>query len=158
MTTTANEAKVFIGTLKDLGAITVEPVEPGSEEELEAREEKENPGKEIEGKKQISFSDPEARVFTKKSEGTEYVYNAQVAVNMESQIIVGTTLVKTVSDSRAAGEMLEKIEETTGERPGKLVADAGYGNVQTLETCEKAGVIPVVATARDGRNIVDGKI
>ena len=119
--------------------------------ELEAREENENPGKEIEDTKQISFSDPEARVFTKKSEGTEYVYNAQAAVDMESQIIVGTTLVKTVSDSRAAGEILEKIEETTGDRPGKLVADAGYGNVHTLEACEKAGVLPVVATAREGK-------
>ena len=58
---------------------------------------------------------------------------------------------KTVSDSREAGKILEKIKETTGERPGKLVADAGYGNMHTLETCEKAGVIPVVATARDGK-------
>lgn len=79
------------------------------------------------------------------------MYNAQVAVDMESQVIVGTTLVETVSDSRAAGEILEKIEETTGNRPDKLVADAGYGNVHTLEACEKADVIPVVATAREGK-------
>ena len=70
---------------------------------------------------------------------------------MESQVIVGTTLVETVSDSRAAGEILEKIEETTGNRPDKLVADAGYGNVHTLKACEKADVIPVVATAREGK-------
>ena len=60
--------------------------------EIESREEKENPGKEIEDKKQISFSDPEARVFTKKSEGTEYVYNAQVAVDMESRSLWGRPL------------------------------------------------------------------
>ncbi len=117
--------------------------------ELEKREAQENPGKEIEKTKQISFADPEARVFSKKSEGTEYVYNAQVAVDMESQIIVGTDLTQTVSDSRAIGGMLEKILETTGELPEMLVADAGYGNVHTLESCEEAGVIPVVATARE---------
>jgi transposase len=117
--------------------------------ELEKREAEENPGKAIENTKQISFADPEARVFSKKSEGTEYVYNAQVAVDMGSQIILGTTLINTVSDSRAVEGMLEKIKETAGERPEMLVADAGYGNVHTLEACEKAGVIPVVATARE---------
>ena len=30
----ADEVRIFIGTLKDLGAVTVEPVEPGSEEEI----------------------------------------------------------------------------------------------------------------------------
>ncbi|EQD74422.1 transposase IS4 family protein [mine drainage metagenome] len=105
--------------------------------ELEEREAEENPEKAIENTKQISFADPEARVFSKKSEGTEYVYNAQVAVDMESQIILGTTLINTVSDSRAVEEMIEKIRETAGERPEMLVADAGYGNVHTWKPARR---------------------
>lgn len=49
--------------------------------------------------------------------------------------------------------MIKKIRETAGERPEMLVADAGYGNVHTLEACEKAGVIPVVATARERKKV-----
>jgi len=73
-------------------------------------------------------------VFSKKSEGKEYVYNGQVAVAMESQIIVGTNLTQTLSDSRAIGGMVKKLLETTGELPEMLVSDAGYGNVHTLES------------------------
>jgi transposase len=118
---------------------------------LEARERKDHPGEEIDSKKQISFADTEARCFHKNGSGTQYVYNGQVAVEMESQVIVGNHIEDSVSDAKAVETALEKMEEGLGEEPEKLVMDAGYGNQETLATCEEHEVTPVCATRREGR-------
>ena len=56
--------------------------------ELQEREEKENPGKEIDGKKQISYADTDAKIM-KKGKDFAYCYNGQVSVDSKNQIIVG---------------------------------------------------------------------
>jgi len=66
---------------------------------LEAREAKDHPGEPIDPKKQISFADKDARCFAKKGEGARYVYNPQVAVDMDSQIIVENHIEDSVSDA-----------------------------------------------------------
>jgi transposase len=58
---------------------------------LEEREQREHHGEPISPKKQVSFADHDARCFAKSGDGTRYVYNAQAAVDMDSQIIVATT-------------------------------------------------------------------
>ena len=116
---------------------------------LEQRENKEHPGKPIDSKKQISFADPEARCFSKKGNGTEYVYNGQVAVDMESQIIVENHIEDSVSDAQAVSPALKNMEEGLGEKPEKLVMDGGYGNKDTLEVCQEHQVTPVCATSRE---------
>ena len=118
---------------------------------LEEREQQEHPGKPIDPKKQVSFADHDARCFTKQGEGTRYVYNAQVAVDMDSQIIVANHIEDSVSDAQAAGPALESMEQDLGKLPGKLVADAGYGNKDTLDSCQERRVTPVCATTREGK-------
>ncbi len=66
---------------------------------LEEREQREHAGEPIDPKKQISFADHDARCFAKQGEGTRYVYNAQAAVDMDSQIIVANHIKDTVSDA-----------------------------------------------------------
>ena len=118
---------------------------------LEEREQRDNPGKPIDPKKQISFADHDARCHSKKSDGTEYVYNAQAAVDMDSQIIVENHIEDSVTDARAAKPMLENMKQDLGAVPEKLVADAGYGNKNTLEACKDHKVLPVCATTREGK-------
>ncbi len=60
-------------------------------EALEKRENKLEPGKKIDGKKQISFADKEARIMGKKGH-YEYAYNGQISVDEKAQIIVGQHL------------------------------------------------------------------
>ena len=90
---------------------------------LEEREKGEHPEEPIDDKKQISFADKDARCFTKKGEGTHYVYNGQAAVDMESQIIVENHMENTVSDAGAVGPMLENMKKEIGEKPKKLVME-----------------------------------
>jgi hypothetical protein len=42
------------------------------------------------------------------------------------------------------------MEQELGQAPDKLVIDAGYGNQDTLRSCQQRGVTPVCATAREG--------
>lgn len=115
---------------------------------LEAREAKDHPGEPIDPKKQISFADHDARCFAKGGEGTRYIYNAQIAVDMDSQIIVENHIEDSVSDAEAAEPALQNMEAGVGV-PEKLVGDGGYGNLQTIESCESRGVEPVCATRRE---------
>jgi transposase len=117
---------------------------------LEERENKEHPEARMDNKK-ISFADKDARCFSRKLEGTEYVYNSQAAVDMESQVIVGNHIEESVTDFKAAEPALKAMEENLGRCPEKLVTDAGYGNQHTLESCEKREVVPVCAISREGK-------
>ena len=119
-----------------------------------ALEEREQAREPIDPKKQISFADHDARCFTKQGEGTRYVYNAQVAVDMDSQVIVANHIEDSVSDSHAAEPVLEHMEQNLG-LPSKLVVDAGYGNKDTLDSCQERGVTPVCATRREGKEDKD---
>jgi transposase len=119
---------------------------------LEAREQREHPGEPIDPKKQVSFADHDARCFTKPGDGTRYVYNAQAAVDMDSQIIVANHIEDSVSDAHAADPVLESMEQELNQVPWALVTDAGYGNKDTLDSCRKRGVTPVCATTREGKN------
>jgi hypothetical protein len=118
---------------------------------LEARERREHPGEPMDPKKQVSFADHDARCFAKKGDGTRYVYNAQIAVDMDSQIIVANHIEDSVTDARAAELALASMEEDLGQVPEELVTDAGYGNQATLRSCRQRGVTPVSATAREGK-------
>lgn len=119
---------------------------------LEAREKREHPGEPIDPKKQVSFADHDARCFAKSGDGTRYVYNAQIAVDMDSQIIVANHIEDSVSDAHAAEPVLEKMEQELDQVPGALVTDAGYGNQNTLDSCLRRGVTPVSATTREGKD------
>ncbi len=121
---------------------------------LEEREQREHPGEPIGPKKQVSFADHDARCFAKPGEGTRYVHNVQAAVDMDSQIIVANNIEDSVSDAHAAEPVLERMERDLG-LPRKLVADAGYGNKDTLESCRERGVTPVCATRREGKKSKD---
>lgn len=126
---------------------------------LEARESKDHPGEEIDPKKQISFADSDARCHNKKGDGARYVYNAQAAVDMESQIIVENHIEDSVQDANAAGPALENMSVDLGVLPEKLVADAGYGYSGTLESCREHEVVPVCSTGREGEDEkVSGKL
>ena len=115
-------------------------------------------GKPIDPKKQISFADHDARCQAKPGEGTRYVYNAQAAVDMDSQIIVESHIEDSVQDANAVKPTLEDMKRELGEVPKKLVADAGYANKATVDSCKDQKVLPVCATGREGKDAALGKI
>ena len=117
---------------------------------LEERENELNPGKKIDGKKQISFADKEARIMGKKGQ-YDYAYNGQISVDDKAQIIVGEHLSQNANDKLEVKPALEQIQETMGELPDKMSLDNGYMSGDNLEALDKAKVDAYVATGREGK-------
>ena len=124
-----------------------------AKEALEKRENELNPGKEIDGKKQISFADEEARIMGKNGH-YEYAYNGQISVDEKSQIIIGQHVSQNANDKQEVGPALEEIQETVGRLPEKMSLDNGYLSGANLEGLEQAGVDAYVATGREDKKDV----
>ncbi len=98
-------------------------------------------------KAQRNFTDPESRIM-KTANGFEQAYNAQAAVDADSQVIVGEGLTNAGNDKQQVVPMAEEIEKNTGRRPGELSADSGYCSEANLEELEGRGIRGYIATGR----------
>ncbi|HET8853403.1 MAG TPA: transposase [Ktedonobacteraceae bacterium] len=98
---------------------------------------------------QYNFTDPESRIMKNRTNaGFEQDYNAQVAVDQESLLIVGCALSNHPNDSQEAEPTLATIPSEIG-TPEAAALDAGYFGPATLTACEKRGIEPYIATGRD---------
>jgi transposase len=98
-----------------------------------------------EGLDHYNEADPDARMM-KQGKGIEFGYNAQVAVDDQSGILVGLEVVTDASDSHNLGRMLDTVTETVGETAQQTVADGGYFSGETLSEAEEKGrevLIPI---------------
>jgi transposase len=121
----------------------------------------------VEDKEQRSFADPEARIMPSKKGGFEYSYNAQIAVDDQTQVIVAAELdnrspdvehlvemVEAVRDARTA--LGEGVPETT-----KTTADAGYFSSEAIAEADGDGIELFVNPGREGKDseaLTDGKL
>ncbi|MBM9521307.1 IS1182 family transposase, partial [Desulforhopalus vacuolatus] len=119
-----------------------------AKEALEKREEKLYPGKKIDGKKQISFADTDARIMGKNG-NFDYQYNGQISVDEDNQIIVGQHLSQNANDKNEIKPAVDNIEATTGILPSKLSADNGYMSGDNLEALESADLDAYIATNKE---------
>jgi hypothetical protein len=98
-------------------------------------------------KAQRNFTDPDSRIMPRG--GTfQQSYNAQVAVDADSQLIVAQEVGQSASDARQLEPMVEQTRNNTGLVPEELSADSGYLCKQDIEKVEARGVECFVATGR----------
>lgn len=86
-----------------------------------------------EAKDQYNFTDPEWRIMKGSSEGFVQAYNTQVAVEGESQLIVGQAVTQAANDKEQMTPMMETVEEQSGQRPEAVLADSGYCSEKNLK-------------------------
>ena len=79
------------------------------------------------GKNKVSLSDPESRTM-KTSNGIRACYNAQVAVDTESGVILSAYLTNAENDHQQLPETLKNIEKILGRYPDMVLADTGYSD------------------------------
>ena len=97
----------------------------------------------------LTQSDPESRIMKNPTDAAfEQDYNAQVAVDQGSLLIVGWALSNHPNDSQEAEPTLAAIPWGIG-MPEAAALDAGYSGPATLTACEKRGIEPYIATGRD---------
>jgi transposase len=104
-----------------------------------------------EDKAQDNFTDPQSRIMKTSAKGFEQCYNAQIAVDGDHQIIVATGLSNNAADVGQLEPLVAEIEKVTGQRPHRLLADAGYRSEPNLEHLEKQAIDAYVSLGREGK-------
>jgi transposase len=95
-----------------------------------------------EGKTQYNFTDPDSRVMQESGNKGGYVqgYNAQIAVDAKSQVIVMAAVTQENPDNQHLLPMVEELERELGQLPRKLLVDAGYFSEAQIRGAEEKGV------------------
>ena len=94
-----------------------------------------------------NITDPDSRTM-KTHDGWVQGYNVQAMVDTESQVIVAQAVTDEANDKQQLEPMVEACEETNGERPDELLADAGYWSEANAELADEE-MEPFVATQKD---------
>jgi transposase len=105
----------------------------------------------VHAKAQTNFTDPESRIMH-TPDGFQQCYNAQIAVDAESQVIVACEVSQAPPDVQRLRPMLQRIIELNGRAPVELSADAGYASEGNFAALEEAGVYGVIALRRYHRD------
>jgi transposase len=103
-----------------------------------------------EDRAQDNFTDPESRIMNTRR-GFEQSYSAQLAVDGETHLIVGTGLTQNAADNGELLAMMETIAAITGEQPEKVLADAGYKSEANFQALEDAGIDAYVSQGRESK-------
>jgi hypothetical protein len=100
-------------------------------------------------KDQYNFTDPESRIMKNPTnDGFDQSYNAQVAVDQDSRLIVGHSLSNHPNDKAEALPTVDAIPAEIG-IPKAAALDNGYFGPATVEGLEARGIDPYVATGRE---------
>lgn len=120
------------------------------EEEARARAEEEgaDPDRAVPSERdQSNFTDPDSRIML-TPEGFQQCYNAQLAVDAESQVIVAQDVSRAPPDVRLLRPMLERMVGLNGRPPAVLTADAGYASEANFAALAQARVHALIALRR----------
>ena len=95
---------------------------------------------EREEKARVSTTDPDARVMKTADGGFRPAFNAQLATDVKSQVIVGVTLSNSGGDMGQMMPMLDDVERRHGRLPKEHLVDGGYSKPQAVEDAAARGV------------------
>jgi len=94
-----------------------------------------------------NLTDGDSRLL-KTSHGYIQGYNAQVAVDADTQVIVAEMVTNQRTDSQHLIPVVEQIETNTEDAVCELSADSGYYSESNLEQLESSGIRGYVACGR----------
>jgi IS5 family transposase len=124
--------------------------------EAEARERAKREGSDPEQavpseRAQTNFTDPDSSIMH-TPDGFQQCYNAQVAVDAPSQVIVACEVSRAPPDVQRLRPMLDQLIALHGRPPQELTADAGYASEANFAALQAAGVQAVIALRRYRRD------
>jgi transposase len=98
-------------------------------------------------KAQRNFTDPESRIM-KGPDGFVQAYNAQAAVDADSQIIVAQFVTPQATDALQFEPLVAQIKANTGRQATEVSADAGYCSEHNLRVAQRRHIRAYIATGR----------
>ncbi len=99
---------------------------------------------------QVNLSDEDSRIMPVAGGGFEQCYNAQAVVAAGS--LLAADVVQAPNDKRQLAPMLNKLAALPGDQPETLLADTGYFSAANVETCQAAGIEPLIALGREAHH------
>jgi transposase len=99
---------------------------------------------------QDNFTDPDSRIM-KTSSGFDQCYNAQLAVDEASQMILATGLTNCAADNGELLPLIDQAHATLGEYPRDVLADAGYRGEATFQTLEARAITAYISLGHETR-------
>jgi transposase len=105
------------------------------------------------GQDQYNFTDLDSRMMKNSTdEGFDQHYNAQVAVDQTSLLIVATSLSNHPNDKQEAKPTVNAISPRVG-TPDAAALDNGYWSPDTIKALEERGIDPYIATGREPHHL-----
>ena len=103
---------------------------------------------------QVNLTDEESRIMKVAGGGFEQCYNAQAVVDTESMLVMVAQVTNAANDKEQVAPMLEKIQALPKgmNQPENLLIDSGYFSEGNVNTCEAAGIAPMIAPGREGHH------
>jgi len=100
-------------------------------------------------KDQINFTDPESRIMLDGATKA-YIqgYNAEIAVDCDSQIILGADVTQNTNDKKELVPLIEQIAENTGQMPKAALADSGFFSESNVSYAENNNIDPFIPKDR----------
>lgn len=100
---------------------------------------------------QVNLTDEQSRIMKVADGGFEQCYNAQIAVDMDSLLIVRTQTVQATNDKQQVAPMLEKLQTLPAAlgQLSTLVADTGYYSEANVAACARHAITPLIAMGRE---------
>lgn len=105
-------------------------------------------------KDQVNFTDPESRIMLTSSNGWQQAWNGQLAVDMDTHLIVAGHISQAPNDKRELEPMLNQLEvvpEEVGELK-RVAADNGYYSEDNVNEAADRNMTPYLATGRQKHN------
>ena len=98
-------------------------------------------------KSQRNFTDPDSRIM-KGPDGFVQAYNAQAAVDAESQVVVAQHVTPQATDAAQFEPLVVQIKANTGRQAAEVSADAGYCSEHNLRVAQQRHIRAYIATGR----------
>lgn len=107
------------------------------------------------GKDQLSLTDPGARAMDRNTR-VGVGYNIQIAVDAKYKLIAEQEVHSKVSDLGLLAKTAIAARDILGVKMLDVVADKGYFEIEDVEACEAAGMVPFVPKPQRGSAVSKG--
>lgn len=103
---------------------------------------------------QVNFTDPQSRIMLTSSNGWQQAWNAQMAVDMDSHLIIGGHISQQTNDAPELPVTLEALGELPEQLGNleRLVADNGYYSKDNIREVIDRDLTPYLARGRQPHN------
>jgi transposase len=103
----------------------------------------------------VSTTDPEARVMKMADGGFRPAFNAQLAVDVQTQLIASVDVVDQGSDMSQMAPMHATVQARYGVTPDHWLADGGFTKLAAIEEVTERGTQPVLPPPRSRNPDID---